>query len=118
MTGEDVDWERNQFVVRGERETMFPNLLSNYKFTFYDTPIGHDQLAEAPDGFKVYSIVIDFHPFPWGDDPFRGYHFTPFPKLYATERKMRHFATEGRERVTGAWKVLRGDRDPFDVGGE
>jgi hypothetical protein len=118
MTGEAVDWERNQFVVRGEWETMFPNLLSNYKFTHHDTPIGHDQPAETPDGLKVHSIVLDLHLFPWEDDTFRGYHFTPFPKLYATERKMRHLATEGRERVTGAWKVLRGDRDPFNVGDE
>jgi len=90
MADETVDWERNEFVVRGE----------------------------APDGFTYYNIVIDLNPFPWEDDTFRGYRFTPFPKLYAAERKVRHLATEGRERVTGAWKVLRGDRDPFDMGDE
>lgn len=113
MTGEAVDWERNEFVVRGEYETMFPNLLSGHQLTLPD--------LTDKDEFKVYSIVLDLHPshlFPWVDDTFRGYRFTPFPKLYAVERKARHLATEGRERVTGAWKVLRGDRDPFDVGGE
>ena len=118
MGDETDDWERNEYVVSGEPETMFPNLLSHYKFTRYNTPIGYCQPAEAPDGFTYYNIVIDMHPDPWEDDTFRGYHFTPFPKLYAVERKARHLATEGRERMTGAWKVLRGDRDPFDVGDE
>ena len=30
MADETVDWERNEFVVRGEQETMFPNLLSRH----------------------------------------------------------------------------------------
>ncbi len=59
MADETVDWERNEFVVRGE----------------------------APDGFTYYNIVIDLNPFPWEDDTFRGYRFTPFPKLYAAEHK-------------------------------
>lgn len=49
------------------------------------------------------------------DQPFRNY--TPFPKLDAAERKVRAAATEGRERLVAAWKVLRsGDREPFHEG--
>ncbi len=117
MTDETDDWERNEFVVRGEQETMFPNLLSRHQFTLRGVPVGGMFRPPTEPLYVGQSILF---PMPWdfNDQPLRGFYFTPFPKLYAVERKARHLATEGRERVTGAWKVLRGDRDPFDVGDE
>ena len=111
MTDETDDWERNEFVVRGEQETMFPNLLDGFQFTYHGVGLG---------GAWFHSGQSILFRMPWdlNDQPFRGFYFTPFPKLYAAEHKARHLATEGRERATGAWKVLRGDRDPFDMGDE
>ena len=96
-------------------QNLLPDLTDKCEFHYREIPLTAVRLE---DGFKVHTIVLDLYPFPWVDDTFRGYHFTPFPKLYAVERKVRRLATEGRERATGAWKVLRGDRDPFDMGDE
>lgn len=117
MADETDEWERNEYVVRGEQETMFPNLLSRHQFTLRGVPVG-GMFCPPSEPFHVGRSILFWMPWDYDDQPFRGYRFTPFPKLYAIERKARHLATEGRERVTGAWKVLRGDRDPFDVGDE
>lgn len=96
-------------------QNLLPGLTDKCESHYRGIPLA---VVRLEDGFKVHGIVLDPYPLPWVDDTFRGYRFTPFPKLYAAECKVRHLAAEGRERMAGAWKVLCGDRDPFDVGDE
>ena len=74
------------------------------------------RLSDGWERNRIALYIEDlWSPWRYNDNPFHNY--TPFPKLDAAERKARAAATEGRERLSAAWKVLRsGDRDPFNEG--